>query len=177
MDLNTIKGLIGGDVVSSENTISYTALKTTEGNITFTPFGDDRLNTVFSEWTVLKNIDSAEHQNILNMMNTCEWDKKVDYINDEFIKVEKYTAEEKVVILAERNANERKAFYSAEKRVALEIEEDFRLDLGVTNEEMIEVKTYIKSINPTNPVVLKTRSAVPHIQRPEIMFRYDNKEV
>ncbi|MGL5646960.1 MAG: hypothetical protein ACRDDY_03835 [Clostridium sp.] len=176
MDLNAIKGLVSGEVVSSENTISYTALKTTEGNITFTPMGDNRLNTVFSEWVVLKDINSAEHQNILNMMNSCEWDKKVDFVNGEFVKVERYTLEEKEVIIAQRTANEKKSFFNSEKRIALEIEEDFRLDLGVTEVEMEEVKMYIKSIKPSEAVVLK-RSIAPQVQRPEVMFRYDNKEV
>ncbi|MGL5714332.1 MAG: hypothetical protein ACRCX2_15025 [Paraclostridium sp.] len=173
MDLNFIQGLMGNGekTASFDNTINYIAMKTLEGNITFIPLGDDRLNTVFSEWTILRNIDSVEHQTILNMINTCEWDKKVDFENGEFIKVEKYTAEERVEILTQRDLQSKTTFFNSEKRIALAIEEDYRLQLEPISElQMIEVKTYMKSIKPNG--IKLTRSAL--IPRPEIMNQYDN---
>lgn len=176
MDLNFIQGLdeTGERTDSSDNTMNYVALRTTEGNITFTPFGDNRLNTVFSQWTVLKNVDSVEHQKILNMLNTCEWDKKVDYINDEFVKIEKYTPEEKAKILSERELEESKRFYLAERQLAIAIMDDYKLGLvSATPEELLDVQDYIRAIQPVDSTSRVAKLIKP--VRPEIFKVYDEK--
>lgn len=58
-------------------------------------------------------------------------------------------------------------FFGSEKAVALRIEEDYRLGLAdISDEQMREVKEYIRAINPT----AATRS-IPI--RPHIMTLYD----
>lgn len=142
-------------------------LRTPEGDLTFTFENDDRLEGAFKEWEQLCLLTPNQHQSILNTMNTCEWDKKVDYINGDIVKVEKYTAEEKAVILAEREKEAIETFFRSEKAVALKIEEDYRLELGVTDSEFTEVKLYIRAIMPNESKVK------PLVTRPAVMYRYD----
>ena len=62
---------------------------------------------------------------------------------------------------------EARMFFEMEKQVALRIEEDYRLELAdISDEQMREVKEYIRAINPT----AATRS-IPI--RPHIMTLYD----
>ncbi|MGL5963055.1 MAG: hypothetical protein ACRCZ2_01455 [Fusobacteriaceae bacterium] len=139
-------------------------LRTDKGELTFTFDNDDRLDGVFKEWEQLKVITDEEHQEILNTMNTCEWDKKVVYDTDIRI-VEKYTPEEKAVILAEREVQRAKSFYESEKAIALRIEEDYRLELeSIDTETMVEVKQYIKALKA---------STLNTLVRPEIMKLYE----
>lgn len=57
-------------------------------------------------------------------------------------------------------------FFNKEKVIALRIEEGYRLDLEpVTEQEMGDVKRYLKSISPTSV----TKDS---LERPEIMDRY-----
>ncbi|RYU41905.1 hypothetical protein ERW49_18640 [Aliivibrio finisterrensis] len=57
-------------------------------------------------------------------------------------------------------------FFESEKAVALRIEEDYRLELAdISDEQMREVKEYIRAINPT-----ATTRSIP--VRPEIMSHY-----
>lgn len=147
--------------------MNHIALKTPEGNITFVFVGDARLKSVFKKWESLKEITEDEHKAILENINSCEWDKKIDFIDGEFVKVEKYSLEEKNKILFEKKVEEKTNLFNSEKHIALRIEEDYRLELEeITEIEMIEVKKYIKSLKP-GPGTLE------EIPRPEIMYRYD----
>lgn len=179
MDLNFLSGLTSGEQVSSsDNTMNYVVMKTLEGDITFTYEGDDRLNTAFKDYEKIGLITQVQHSELLNTMNTCEWDLKIDYVDGEFRKVEKYTSEEKAKILLEREMEKEKSYFKSEKELALAIEEDYRLGLEpISEQDMINVKTYIKSIqpkDPNQPMALMTMSLVPP-KRPEIMEVYEQK--
>lgn len=170
MALSFIKGMSGETTVSSDNTMNYVVLRTLEGDITFTYDGDPNLHKAFADWEKLGLITQAQHQETLNTMNTCEWDKKVDFVNGEFKKVERYSAEVKAQMIEERAKQEQLNFYNSEKAIALRIEEDYRLDLEpITDTEMGEVKTYMKSIRPSDNIAMKLMI----VDRPEIMKRYE----
>ncbi|MGL4210780.1 MAG: hypothetical protein ACRCRT_04460 [Cetobacterium somerae] len=178
MDLNFLKGIADGEqVANSENTMKYVVMKTLEGDITFTYEGDNRLDDVFKDYENLGTISQEEHQTILNIMNTCEWDLKVDIVDGKLVKIEKYTAEEKAEILTKKAKEEEKSFFNSEKRIALAIEEDYRLGLEeISEEQILEVKTYMKSIQPKSakaPIVLIVQ---PTVARPQIMEYYDSKD-
>lgn len=170
MDLSFIKGMSGETTIFSDNTMNYVVLRTLEGDITFTYEGDDRINTSFSSYEKLGLITQAQHQELLNTMNTCEWDKKVDFVNGEFKKVERYSAEVKSQMIEERAKQEQLSFYNSEKAIALRIEEDYRLELEpITDTDMSEVKTYMKSIKPNDSIAMNLMI----VERPEIMKRYE----
>ena len=180
MELDFLKGLISeSKVADSDNTTNYIVMKTSEGDITFTYERDDRLNTIFKHYEKIGLITQAQHSELLNIINTCEWDLKVDYIDGNFKKVEKYTPEEKRNIILEREKNQKMFYFNSEKELALAIEEDYRLGLeSISEQEMIEVKTYIKSIQPKTEA--KTFKNLPfsfiQIKRPEIMKVYEEKK-
>lgn len=179
MDLNFLNGMSKEEqVASSDNTMNYVVMKNTNGDITFTYDGDDRLDKVFKDYEKIGLITQVEHSELLNTINTCEWDLKIDYVDGEFRKVEKYTPEEKAKILLDREIEKEKSYYKSEKELALAIEEDYRLGLyHITDEDMINVKTYIKSIQPKDPnapMVLMAMSFDPP-KRPEIMQVYEDK--
>ncbi|MGL5458887.1 MAG: hypothetical protein ACRDBY_04665 [Cetobacterium sp.] len=179
MDLNFIQGLAGNgeQTASSDNTMNYVAMKTLEGDITFTYDGDDRLEGVFKDYEKLGKLTQEQHTELLNTMNTCEWDLKVDFVNETFVKVEKYSAEEKAVILEERAIQESKSFYTSEKQLALAIEEDYRLGLEpITDEQMVSVKQYMKSIQPVSPNAPMVLVALPNVERPIIMAVYEERK-
>lgn len=171
MDLSFIKGMSSGEkVVSSDNTMNYVVMKTLEGDITFTYEGDPNLHKAFADLEKLGLITQAQHQELLNTMNTCEWDKKVDFVNGEFKKVERYSAEVKSQMIEERAKQEQLSFYNSEKAIALRIEEDYRLELEpITDVEIGEVKSYMKSIKPTQSNTM----TLMIVDRPEIMKRYE----
>ncbi|MGL5049331.1 MAG: hypothetical protein ACRC6E_01695 [Fusobacteriaceae bacterium] len=150
--------------------MNYILLKSPEGNLTFTFEGDDRLQGVFKEWEQFHTITEGEHEQLLLEMNSCEWNLKHDIVNGEVLKVRKYTDEEETVILAKQESDKEIAFFNSEKSIALRIEEDYRLELeDITEAEFIEVKLYIKALNPKNLAKL----TIP--KRPSIFDRY--KEV
>ena len=67
----------------------------------------------------------------------------------------------------DHEAIEKLAFFNKEKAIALRIEEDYRLELAdISDAEMVEVKDYLKAINPTSATKI-----IP--VRPEIMSRYE----
>ncbi|MGL4971248.1 MAG: hypothetical protein ACRC45_06425 [Cetobacterium sp.] len=143
-------------------------LRTPEGELTFTFDGDDRLETVFKDWEQLKEITNEEHVSILEMLNSCEWDLKVVYENDQLIKVKRYTPEEEESIIADMRKAEHLAFYESEKAIGLLIEEDYRLELeDISDEQMKEVKLYLKALKP-NPS--DVHGIIP--KRPEIFEKY-----
>lgn len=160
---------------NSDNTMEYVILRTTEGNITFTPLGDDRLLTVFKEWEQIGVIDNLQHQEILGIMNSCEWDKVIDIdSNLNVIKKDKYTPQEREAILLEKAKEEEKAFFEKEKRIALAIKADYDLKLEpITDVQMAEVMEYVGSIKPTNELVLK--SIVMELPRPVLMGVYEKR--
>lgn len=177
MDLNFLSGLTSGEQISSsDNTMNYVVMKTLEGDITFTYEGDDRLNNAFKDYEKIGLITQVQHSELLNTMNTCEWDLKVDYIDGEFKKVEKYTQEEKAEILLKMEQEKQKSYFKSEKELALAIEEDYRLGLeNISDEDMANVKLYMKSIqpkDPNSPMVLMA-FGLPH--RPQIMQVYEEK--
>lgn len=169
MNLNFIQGLTAVDqVASSDNTMNYVVMKTLEGDIIFTYEGDDRANTSFKDYEKIGLITQEQHQELLNTMNSCEWYLKVDFVNGKFIKVERYAPEIKTQMIEERAKQEQLSFYNSEKEIALRIEEDYRLELEpITEAEMIEVKTYMKSIKPNYFRFFTS------VRRPEIFKRYE----
>lgn len=178
MDLNFLSGLTSGEqVASSDNTMNYVVMKTLEGDITFTYEGDDRLNTAFKDYEKIGLITQVQHSELLNMMNTCEWDLKVNFVDGEFKKVEKYTAEVKAEMITEKELQTEKSFYQSEKSLALAIEEDYRLGLEpIADEEIIEVKRYIKYIQPTNPNTPMTMNIRPEVVRPQLISIYEERK-
>ncbi|MGL5594113.1 MAG: hypothetical protein ACRDDH_09280 [Cetobacterium sp.] len=147
--------------------MNYVIMKTPEGDITFTYEGDDRLKAAFKDYEKICLTNQDGHAYLLNMMNTCEWDLKVDFLDGSFQKVEKYTLDEKKQLVFEREVQAIENLFRSEKAIALRIEEDFRLDLEVIGEnEIAEVKGYLKSIKP-GTITLE------EVARPEIMYRYD----
>lgn len=177
MDLNFLSGLTNGEQTHNyDNTMNYIVMKTPEGDITFTYEGDDRIESVFKDYEKIGLITQAQHSELLNTMNTCEWDLKVDYVDGEFKKVEKYTPEEKIKIIIEREQVEEKAYFNSEKELALAIESDYRLGLEpISDEEMQSVKEYMRSIKPKDPNAPMVLMAFNLPQRPEIMRVYDEK--
>lgn len=146
----------------------YVVLKNNDGEIIRTFEGDEAIQTTFSEYRMLGVIDAETNARFCSIQP--DWDKKVDFDdNMDIIVVDKYSEEEHARLLAERQKQERLDFFNSEKRIALAIEEDYRLQLeDITNEQMLEVKAYMKSIPPN----AKVRMSVP---RPEIMNLYDKK--
>lgn len=72
-------------------------------------------------------------------------------------------------------ADAAKMFFESEKDIALKIDADYRLDLKqISDEEMQEVKTYLKAIDPTS-IDRHTRIARSIPVRPEIMNQYAPK--
>lgn len=182
MDLNFLNGMSKEEqVANSESTMDYVVMRTPEGNITFTYKGDDsRLCSegVFKDYEKIGLITQAEHSELLNTINTCEWDLKIDYVDGEFRKVEKYTPEEKAKILLDREIEKEKSYYKSEKELALAIEEDYRLGLeSISEQDMISVKTYIKSIQPKDPNSPMVLMVIEPPKRPEIMETYEQKRV
>lgn len=172
MDLNFIQGLAGNgeQTASSDNIMNYVALKTPEGSITFTYEGDDRLNTAFKDYEKIGLITQVQHSELLNTMNTCEWDLKIDYVDGEFKKVEKYTPDEKALELEKRALAEAEAKYSSEQAIAMRIYNDFALQTEpVTDEEMAEVRTYMKAIKSSASKTMMLNV----VTRPAIMERYE----
>ena len=169
MDLNFIKNSANEKNMSnSENTLSYAVMRTPEGEISLTFEGDDRLLNIFKDYEKLGSLTQSQHTELLNTMSTCEWDLKVDCINGQFTKVEKYSSEEKARILEERAIQEYESFFESERVIALKIEEDYRLELeDITVEELKEVKQYIKAIKPV------LNKSLANVKRPEIMSRYN----
>ncbi|MGL5723412.1 hypothetical protein [Cetobacterium sp.] len=173
MNLNFVNDMMGGDqVVNSEKEdMKYVVLKTETGEITFTYKNDERLNDAFKDCEQLGEITKEEHEDAINRMNSCQWYLKIEFVDGKFVEVEKYTPEKKLIVMQEMEESERKAFYSSEREIALEIEEDYRLDLeDITEEQIIEVKTYIKSIKPTKTLIKKLK-----VERPEIMEVYKKR--
>lgn len=148
--------------------IKYVVLKNSTGEIIRTFEGDEAIQTTFSEYRTIGVIDAETNARFCNMQ--VDWDKKVDFDeNMNIIIVDKYSEEEHARLLAERQKQERIDFFNSEKRIALAIEEDYRLQLeDITDEQMTEVKAYMKSIQPDE----KVRMSVP---RPELMNLYDEK--
>lgn len=146
----------------------YVVLKNSAGEIIRTFEGDEAIQTTFSEYRMLGVIDAETNMRFCNMQ--VDWDKKVDFDdNMDIIVVDKYSEEEHARLLAERQKQERIDFFNSEKCIALAIEEDYRLQLeDITDEQMTEVKAYMKSIRPD----AETRLSV---QRPELMNLYDEK--
>lgn len=146
----------------------YVVLKNNDGEIIRTFEGDEAIQTTFSEYRTVGVIDAETNMRFCNMQ--VDWDKKVDFDeNMNIIVVDKYSEEEHARLLAERQKQERIDFFNSEKRIALAIEEDYRLQLeDITDEQMTEVKAYMKSIQPDE----KVRMSVP---RPELMNLYDEK--
>lgn len=142
-------------------------------NYTFTYKGDERLEIAFSNYTILGEITEDKHSELLNALNTVEWDKKIK-INPDFTvtKEEKYTPEEKANILLAQEKEKEKTFFNSEREIALRIEQDKRLQLEtITDEEMNQVVKYMQSIKPKgNTMVL---IAVEKVERPAIMYLYD----
>lgn len=69
-------------------------------------------------------------------------------------------------------ADAAKMFFESEKEIALKIDADYRLDLKqISDEEMQEVKTYLKAIDPES-IARHTRMARSIPVRPEIMELY-----
>ena len=174
MDLNFLSGLASGEqVASSDNTMNYVVMKTPEGDITFTYEGDDRIEGAFAEYEKIGLITQNDHSELLNTMNTCEWDLKVDFVGGEFKKVERYSPEVKAEMIAKKELDAEKAFYQSEKALALAIEEDYRLGLEpITDEQMAEVKLYIKSIQP---ITASTAVVLIPRERPLIMEVYEER--
>ncbi|MGL4792423.1 MAG: hypothetical protein ACRC23_01655 [Aeromonas jandaei] len=181
LDLGFLGGLTGDSVtINSSNTQNYVAFRTQDGYITFTYEGDNRLNEgeVFGNVEKLIMLTSKQHQDTLEMMNTCEWDKSVDFVNGEFVKIEKYTPEEKAVKLAEMARQEELAFFNKEKNIALAITEDYNLQLeNVKDNDIAEVGNYMKSIKPKSPDTPMILMAMPLVQRPIIMDEYEAREI
>lgn len=175
MDLNFLKGLMSeGETVAGSGSSNMVLLRTPDGDLTFTFENDDRLEGAFQGWEKLCLLTPEQHQSTLELMNNCEWDKKVEYQNESLVKIERYSVEEKNRILAEKAIQEKKSFYNSEKQLALEIEEDYRLGLeDVTEEEMLEVKIYIKNMHQS---LQPTKATVIEIVRPKIMIEYEERK-
>lgn len=146
----------------------YVVLKNSAGEIIRTFEGDEAIQTTFNEYRTVGVIDAETNTRFCSIQP--DWDKKVDFDeNMNIIVVDKYSEEEHTRLLAERQKQERIDFFNSEKRIALAIEEDYRLQLeDITDEQMLEVKAYMKSIRPD----AKVRMSVP---RPELMNLYDEK--
>lgn len=144
----------------------YVVLKNNDGEIIRTFEGDEAIQTTFSEYRTVGVIDAETNARFCSIQP--DWDKKVDFDeNMNIIVVDKYSEEEHARLLAERQKQERLDFFNSEKRIALAIEEDYRLQLeDITDEQMTEVKAYMKSIRPD----AKVRIKIPH---PKIMNRYE----
>ena len=168
MDCNRIlnRGGLNMNIENSET--KYVVLKNNDGEIIRTFEGDEAIQTTFSEYRMLGVIDAETNARFCSIQP--DWDKKVDFDeNMNVIVVDKYSEEEHARLLAERQQQERIDFFNSEKRIALAIEEDYRLQLeDITDEQMTEVKTYMKSIQ----LNVKARMNVP---RPEIMEIYKNR--
>lgn len=171
MDLSFIKEMSGENLFNSNNSMNYVVMKTLEGDITFTYEGDDRLDTAFKDYEKLGIITSEEHRLALEYMNSCDKYSKVDYINGKFVKIERYSEEERTRLEIEEDFANRVSFYNKEKAIALLIEQDYRLELeDIKDEELVEVKQYIKALRP-----VEGKSVNIIIERPEIMFNYDKE--
>lgn len=172
-----IENLIAGENVinSSDSNIEYIILREPTGNITFTYVGDSNLEIAFKDWEKLGVIDSLQHQEILGIMNSCEWDKVIDIDADlNIIKKDKYTVQEREAILLQRQKDEEKAFYEKEKTIAYAIKVDYDLKLEpITEVQMVEVMEYVKSIKPTEEQVLKM--VTMPLERPVIMGVYEKR--
>lgn len=168
MDCNRILNRGGLNMNIGNSETKYIVLKKDNGEIIRTFEGDEAIQMSFKGYKQLGVIDAETNAQFCNMQ--VDWDKKVDFDeNMNVIVVDKYSEEEHVRLLAERQKQKRIDFYNSEKRIALAIEEDYRLQLeDITDEQMTEVKTYMKSIQPN----AKVRMSVP---RPEIMEIYKNR--
>ncbi|MGL5056692.1 MAG: hypothetical protein ACRC6A_04915 [Fusobacteriaceae bacterium] len=148
--------------------MNFILLRNPDGDLSFTYEGDDRIHDVFKEWEQFHTITEEEHEQLLNEMNSCEWNLKHDIVNGEVLKVRKYTDEEETVILAKQESDKEIAFFNSEKAIALRIEEDYRLELeDITEAEFIEVKLYIKALNP------KSITKLTRPPRPSIFDKYN----
>ena len=88
-----------------------------------------------------------------------EWFQRA--MEGEFGAIKPYVPAEKDLV------EEARMFFEEEKQVALRIEEDYRLELAnISDEQMREVKEYLKAIKPS--YVLRDAPI-----RPEIMDQYD----
>lgn len=174
-----IENLIAGSgeniITSSDSNLEYIIMREPTGNITFTYVGDSNLEITFKDWEKLGVIDSLQHQEILGLMNSCEWDKVIDIdANLNIIKKDKYTVQEREAILLQRQKDEEKAFYEKEKTIAYAIKVDYDLKLEpITEVQTVEVMEYVKSIKPTEEKVLKMIS-IP-LERPAIMGVYEKR--
>ncbi|MGL5051060.1 MAG: hypothetical protein ACRC6E_10615 [Fusobacteriaceae bacterium] len=148
---------------------SFIILKASpDADLSFVHISDERLQGVFKNWEKFHTITEEEHKKLLNEMNSCEWNLKHDVVDGIVTKVRKYTDEEETVILAKQESDKEIAFFNSEKVIALRIEEDYRLELeDITEAEFIEVKLYIKALNPNNLAKL----TIP--KRPSIFDRYN----
>lgn len=174
MDLGNLSDMMGEEqVVGTDTAKEYVVLRTPKGEVSFTFGGDDRLETAFKDWEQIMTVEKEKYFELLAMRDNCSWDKKLDYVNEEFVIVDKYSEEEKNAIMSELKTAEDKSFYEHEKRLALAIEEDYRLGLeDITDEQMKEVKVYIKAIHPTPATTL----SVGKVERPQIIIDYEEKE-
>lgn len=178
MDLSFLSEFINNSeqVHNSDNTMNYIVMRSPEGNIAFTYYGDYEIYLAFKDYEKIGVISQSRHLELLNTMNTCEWDLKVDYIDGEFKKVEKYTQEEKAEILLKMEQEKQKSYFKSEKELALAIEEDYRLGLeNISDEDMASVKLYMKSIQPKDPNSPMVLMAFSLPQRPQIMQVYEEK--
>lgn len=156
------------NIITGNSKTKYIVLKNDNGEIIRTFEGDEAIQMSFKGYKQLGVINAETNVRFCNMQ--VDWDKKVDFDeNMNIIVVDKYSEEEHARLLAERQQQERIDFFNSEKRIALAIEEDYRLQLEyITDEQMTEVKAYMRSIQPN----VKVRLAV---QRPELMKVYENK--
>lgn len=156
------------NIITGNSETKYIVLKNDNGEIIRTFKCDEAIQMSFKGYKQIGVIDAETNAQFCNIQP--DWDKKVDFDdNMNIIVVDKYSEEEHARLLAERQQQERIDFFNSEKRIALAIEEDYRLQLEyITDEQMMEVKMYIRSIHPE----IKTRLGV---QRPEIMEIYENK--
>lgn len=153
--------------------MKYILMQDLDKNYTFTFVGDERLETAFSNYTILGEITEEKHSELLNALNNVSWDKKIK-INPDFTvtEEEKYFPEEKANILLEQEKEKEKTFFNNEREVALRIEQDKRLQLEpITDEEMNQVIKYMQSIKPKRDTMVLI--AIEKVERPAIMYLYD----